>query len=371
MSSLAAITAAALALLVAAPASAGVSRSGPKNRIGVIDIAGGDCAWARVAAAFETHWGKSKSQAETASGNTSYQNHHRWYSPDLGRYLSGEPLLQNPGFARGAAARGMPTLAYSYASNAPTTFTDPTGQCPWCIPFIVAMALTWQSDQNANIAAPLVAWSPLLAAGMGNASGVVQLASGEYDKALGSFGLALGAGFLGANECPARGGPTLYRAVGADEFVDLQALGRYRVPPGGMEGKYFFQTPEQASNFARMMGDQPYTTTSVRVTPAELARGQSISPAGEGPGYFFSTTSVPSGPVTIWSFEGSDVDFGFELELERATSSEGIAPGASGTGRISFWAVNELPPLNAGQVFELREGTRVVGRGTVLEPNLP
>jgi len=96
-------------------------------------------------------------------------------------------------------------------------------------------------------------------------------------------------------------GTTLYRAVGADELADLQSVGRYRVPPGGTEGKYFFPSPEQVSNFARMMGDQPYTTTSVRVSPAELSRGAPIHPVGEGPAYFFDTPAVPSGPVEIWN----------------------------------------------------------------------
>ena len=88
----------------------------------------------------------------------------------------------------------------------------------------------------------------------------------------------------------AKEGTTLYRAVGPNELADLQNLGRYRVPAGGAEGKYFFETPEQASNFARMMGDKPDTTTSVRVSPSQVARGDRINPAREGPGYFFPHT---------------------------------------------------------------------------------
>ena len=97
------------------------------------------------------------------------------------------------------------------------------------------------------------------------------------------------------------GGITLNRAVGPDELADIQALGKYRVPAGGTEGKYFFETPQQASNFARMMGDQPYTTTSVTVSPAQMGLGQSVNPVGEGPGFFFSTPDVPSGQVTIFN----------------------------------------------------------------------
>jgi hypothetical protein len=45
---------------------------------------------------------------------------------------------------------------------------------------------------------------------------------------------------------------------------------------GRAEGKHFFETPEQASDFARMMGDKPYMTTSVRVSPSEPAGAVTI-----------------------------------------------------------------------------------------------
>lgn len=77
-----------------------------------------------------------------------------------------------------------------------------------------------------------------------------------------------------------------------------------------------------------------------------------------------------SGYRSLLRFEGSEVDFGFELELDATAGSDGIAPGASGSGRVSFWAVEELPSLVAGQRFEIREGARVVGRGTIVEPEV-
>ncbi len=65
-----------------------------------------------------------------------YYNWHRQYSPDLGRYLSPEPLLQGPEYPMGMAysGRGVPT--YAYAGNNPISEMDPTGlwtiylQCP-------------------------------------------------------------------------------------------------------------------------------------------------------------------------------------------------------------------------------------------------
>lgn len=95
---------------------------------------------------------------------------------------------------------------------------------------------------------------------------------------------------------------TLYRAVGPSELASIRTLGRYAVEAGGTEGKYFFKSAEQASNFARMMGDQAYTTTSVSVSASELSFGQAINPAREGPGYFFSSGHLPSGNVKVFNF---------------------------------------------------------------------
>ena len=49
-------------------------------------------------------------------------NWHRTYDATIGRYLQADPL----GFVGGSPN-------YTYVSNSPTTYVDPTGQCPWCI----------------------------------------------------------------------------------------------------------------------------------------------------------------------------------------------------------------------------------------------
>jgi hypothetical protein len=72
---------------------------------------------------------------------------------------------------------------------------------------------------------------------------------------------------------------------------------------------------------------------------------------------------MASGYRSAARFEGAEIEYGFELELDAGR----LAPGDAGTGRLSFWAVEELPELSAGQSFELREGARVIGQGTVLE----
>jgi translation elongation factor EF-Tu-like GTPase len=81
-----------------------------------------------------------------------------------------------------------------------------------------------------------------------------------------------------------------------------------------------------------------------------------------------------SGPVfsgyrSLIRLEGGSVDFGFELTLDATSGSEGIRPGGVGSGRLSFWAVDDLPLLTKGQRFEIREGTRIIGYGEVIEPN--
>ena len=80
------------------------------------------------------------------------------------------------------------------------------------------------------------------------------------------------------------------------------------------------------------------------------------------------TGSIQSGYRSLLRFEGSTSDFGFEVELGSVFGVSGLAPGTSGTVRITFWAAQELPALFDGQRFELREGARVVGGGTVINP---
>lgn len=79
------------------------------------------------------------------------------------------------------------------------------------------------------------------------------------------------------------------------------------------------------------------------------------------------TGPIQSGYRSLLRFEGSDSDFGFEVELDSAVGVSGLAPGAAGTVRITFWAAERLPAVFAGKRFELREGARVVGSGTVLD----
>jgi|1185.fasta_scaffold35428_3 elongation factor Tu len=63
-------------------------------------------------------------------------------------------------------------------------------------------------------------------------------------------------------------------------------------------------------------------------------------------------------------FDNADADVGFQLTVDGGE----LAPGSVGTGQVTFWAADfvESLSLSEGATFEIREGTRTVGRGTIL-----
>ena len=66
---------------------------------------------------------------------------------------------------------------------------------------------------------------------------------------------------------------------------------------------------------------------------------------------------------SVVRFGATTGDFGYELKLE----DERLEPGESGIAELSFWAVSELPTLTPGQQFEMREGPKLIGEGSILE----
>jgi RHS repeat-associated protein len=59
-----------------------------------------------------------------------YYNRYRDYDPTTGRYIQADPI----------GLSGDPN-PYAYALNNPLRYSDPTGQCPWCIPIAIGIAL--------------------------------------------------------------------------------------------------------------------------------------------------------------------------------------------------------------------------------------
>ncbi len=60
-----------------------------------------------------------------------YYYRARYYDPDLGRFLSPDPL----------GLGGGDVNLYAYAGNNPLRFNDPKGQCPWCVGAVVGAAI--------------------------------------------------------------------------------------------------------------------------------------------------------------------------------------------------------------------------------------
>ncbi|MDP2269893.1 MAG: RHS repeat-associated core domain-containing protein [Archangium sp.] len=56
-----------------------------------------------------------------------HENWNRYYDPQVGQYLSPEPLLQAPTFVKEEALDGFSVPTYGYARNNPLRFTDPDG----------------------------------------------------------------------------------------------------------------------------------------------------------------------------------------------------------------------------------------------------
>jgi RHS repeat-associated protein len=72
-----------------------------------------------------------------------YENWHRYYDPFNGRYLSPEPLLQNPRSVALASSLGLQMGPYAYAGNNPVRYGDADGRSFWgpaCVAYASAMA---------------------------------------------------------------------------------------------------------------------------------------------------------------------------------------------------------------------------------------
>jgi translation elongation factor EF-Tu-like GTPase len=70
-----------------------------------------------------------------------------------------------------------------------------------------------------------------------------------------------------------------------------------------------------------------------------------------------------SGYRSLVRFGADEQDIGFEWHAD----ADPLRPGRAGTGRLEFWALDDPSPFTAGHEFEVREGSRVIGYGTVID----
>jgi RHS repeat-associated protein len=105
---------------------------GAKSRVGVSELGGTARVGARARRSSEAHQEKAARVRRNASARAVYYNHHRWFDPATGRYLSSEPMLQSPEFALSAAVQlGRNPPTYAYALNNPLRYIDPHGLQGW------------------------------------------------------------------------------------------------------------------------------------------------------------------------------------------------------------------------------------------------
>lgn len=109
-----------------------------KNRTRVISVIGDKRVGAREGAARGPHWAFRDDGRGTAVDSRCYfdeetelhENWNRYYDPGTGRYLSPEPLLQDPWWIVSMATEGKSPPAYAYALNNPIRYVDRTGMGP-------------------------------------------------------------------------------------------------------------------------------------------------------------------------------------------------------------------------------------------------
>jgi RHS repeat-associated protein len=244
---------------------------------------------------------------------------NRYYDPQTGQFLTIDPDV---------ASTGEP---YGYASDDPVDNSDPSGLCTLkdganllgdrpC-PTDGKQALAFEAAIRAQDSPG--GWLGGLrslanyAAGIGNffvstaTLGHVHVSAPYCGYGFGSnlgywYGVGatalLGGGEAAGADAAATEGEQaaiLYRAVEPEELADIEATGSYRVPEGIGEGKYFYPTPEQASNFAEMNPGRSYTLTWGEFSPDVLKASWSDTVAREGLAYFIPSEYFPSGPVGI------------------------------------------------------------------------
>jgi len=79
-------------------------------------------------------WAIDKFDGKPYSSATGlYYYFHRWYDPSIGRFVSQDSY---PGHRSDPQSLNP----YLYVENSPTTYSDSTGQCPWCIAALIGAA---------------------------------------------------------------------------------------------------------------------------------------------------------------------------------------------------------------------------------------
>lgn len=108
----------------------------------------------------------------------------RYYDAGQGRFLSQDQY-------EGKTDDAPSLNRYAYARSNPLKYWDADGHNPLLVALAIVFILTWKSDEDATIAAPIAVVNPGLGMALMNAQGGAQLASGKYKEAEESFATSL------------------------------------------------------------------------------------------------------------------------------------------------------------------------------------
>jgi RHS repeat-associated protein len=142
-------------------------------------------------------FGFTGEQVDSETGFVYLRN--RFYDPATGRFLTPDPL----------GALGSGVNLYAYVGNNPTSFTDPTGQCPWCVGAAIGAVAgavvgatvytaTHQDDFSWKGAAEATAGGAvagaIIGSGVGLVYGAVAAGAGGTAAAVGGTAATVGSG---------------------------------------------------------------------------------------------------------------------------------------------------------------------------------
>ena len=205
-----------------------------------------------------------------------YYYRNRWYDPEIGRFISEDPV----GFA------GGDINLYSYVGNNPLNFIDPFGfwRCfpsdpPVGKPSNPALDIVQGALDVAGLAPVVGILADLTNAGISTARGNYADAALSMAAAIPIVGTAAGAGKL------AKRATTLYRAVKEAELKSIKSTKSF-TNPRGIENKYFSTTAEGASSYGKQaskaFGDGPYTIIKTEIPTSSITPNMRVSNGVDG-----------------------------------------------------------------------------------------
>lgn len=261
--------------------------------------------------------GHERDLAGNPLGTLDYM-HARYYNPELGRFLSIDPVLGDP-------KSPQSWNRYTYVSNNPINATDPTGKCeqkegdPPCLRWRGEITVTAQNpsdqehflflqDETKELDLPFMGdWST--AHLFPNAlwtSFLTKQAEKEAGHPVvpGTGTLYILMGLVGGRVSFLESVPavatqemvTIYRAVGSTELKTIMSAGNYGSAPS-MGGKYFALTEVGAREFAAhpFNAGRQMTVTSTSVPRSVYNQGHQFNdPGGAGPSIHFQEQQLPT-----------------------------------------------------------------------------